>query len=226
MSERPILFSAPMVRAILAGTKTQTRRPVKWRGLQPGLNLQFSGLFASRIVETWVLESPSRTSSEWRCQPTRCPYGQPGSGDRVGGDRLYVRETWAAPHAYDHLPPRLIPLDARIHYAATECRGGLLWRPSIHMPRWASRITLEITGVRVERLQDISYEDAISEGVMNPAEVPAFPERIGGGETVEQYAKRTRYPQRSYAALWDEINGPGSWDANPWVWVVEFRRLP
>ena len=177
MKERPILFSAPMVRALLAGTKTQTRRIVKARDLE------------------WMdvhqgLREPDNAE--------RCPYGQPG------GDRLYVRETWAAPHAYDHLPPRLIPQDARIHYAATEDRGGLLWRPSIHMPRWASRITLEVTGVRVERLQDISEADAIAEGVYTDPACPAYD---------------------AYAQLWDEINGLGSWEANPWVWVVGFHRI-
>ncbi len=121
-----------------------------------------------------------------------------------------MRETWAAPHAYDHLPPRLIPQDARIHYAATEDRGGLLWRPSIHMPRAASRITLEITGVRVEKLQEISEADAMAEGA-TPVLVP--PDG-GSAPHVE-----------GFRVLWESINGAGSWDANPWVWVLEFRRL-
>jgi hypothetical protein len=133
------------------------------------------------------------------------------SGHRVGGDRLYVRETWAAPHAYDHLPPRLIPQDARIHYAATEDRGGLLWRPSIHMPRWASRITLEVTGVRVERLQDISEADAMAEGVHY-----SLLEKIQAGQD--------RWARHAYKKLWETINGSDSWDLNPWVWVVEFKR--
>ena len=130
------------------------------------------------------------------------------SGHRVGGDRLYVRETWSAPHAYDHLPPRLIPKDARINYAATEDRGGLLWRPSIHMPRWASRISLGITSVRVERLQDISEADAIAEGVRNSLHLP-------GG----------RFARENFAHLWWTINGDGSWESNPWVWVIEFKRV-
>ena len=178
MKERPILFNAPMVRALLAGTKTQTRRIVKARDLE------------------WMdvhqgLREPDNAE--------RCPYGQPvvDSGHRIGGDRLYVRETWAAPHAYDHLPPRLIPQDALIHYAATEDRGGLLWRPSIHMPRWASRITLEITGVRVETLGVISHEDALAEGV----------------SSIEEYK-----------ALWINING--AWLPETWVWVLDFKCLP
>lgn len=187
MRELPILFSAPMVRALLAGTKTQTRRIVKARDLE------------------WMdvhqgLREPDNAE--------RCPYGQPG------GDRLYVRETWAAPHAYDHLPPRLIPQDARIHYAATEDRGGLLWRPSIHMPRWASRITLEVTGVLVERLQEISYEDARAEGVEFW--------RNDGTLTELPPCSAHRY---EFEDLWTSINGADSWNANPWVWVVSFRRL-
>ena len=186
MKERPILFNAPMVRALLDGTKTQTLRIVKARDLE------------------WMdvhqgLREPDNAE--------RCPYGQPG------GDRLYVRETWAAPHAYDHLPPRLIPQDARIHYAATEDRGGLLWRPSIHMPRWASRITLEIASVRVERLQSISEADALAEGVN-------VHQDHHGRPTISIYS-----PVQAYRDLWEQINGPGSWDANPWVWVVEFRRI-
>ncbi len=188
MKERPILFSAPMVRAILAGTKTQTRRVVG--GLHPdchsvrpfGIDFKFYDPFG-RLT-----------------QATRCPYGQPG-------DRLWVREAWAVPHRYDHLGPSNIPvLGVRTHYAATEERGGLRWRPSIHMCRWASRITLEVTGVRVERLQDISEADAAAEGIphseVSPPDMDTF----------------------AFRHLWESINGPGSWDANPWVWVVEFKR--
>lgn len=182
--ERPILFSSAMIRALLAGTKTQTRRVAKIDDVVHGKPVQ------------WVSVAPCTTG----IMEVRCPYGEPG-------DHIYARETWAAPHAYDHLPPRLIPQDARIHYAATEERGGLLWRPSIHMPRAASRITLEITGVLVERLQEISRGDAMAEGC-------PFPNMAQGDD-----------PRKWYAELWEQINGPGSWDANPWVWVLEFRRL-
>ena len=198
MKERPILFSAPMVRAILDGRKTVTRRIVKARDLE------------------WMdvhqgLREPDNAE--------RCPYGQPG------GDRLYVRETWAAPHAYDHLPPRLIPQDARIHYAATEDRGGLLWRPSIHMPRWASRITLEVTGVLVERLQDISEKDAQAEGIERTEDFFGCPCWRVYGEPDGADVVAPDDPIGSYRSLWESINGPGSWEANPWVWVVSFRRL-
>lgn len=213
MKERPIIFSGAMVRALLAGAKTQTRRVVK---PQP--------------AKGWAFEIPPVFGRITSHHPKKgrfgvfvrhgvgtdfpmidlipCPYGQPG-----GGGRLYVREAWAAPHAYDHLPPRLIPKDARIHYAATEDRGGLLWRPSIHMPRWASRITLEITSVRVERLQDISEADAQAEGWTRRPEVSTDPQ-------VHKEAARDWFMD-----LWESINGPGSWEANPWVWVVDLRSV-
>lgn len=206
--ERPILFSAPMVRAILAGTKTQTRREVKLPHMNPlgcWEVLPWGGPNGGRTRDGKTVPFQNVIGHSRTGEMFGCPYGEPG-------DLVYARETWAAPHAYDHLPPRLIPQDARIHYAATEDRGGLLWRPSIHMPRWASRITLEITGVRVERLQEISEADAGAEGA-EPYRLPVHPAREG-----------LRYVD-GYHVLWEQINGPGSWDANPWVWVLEFRRL-
>ena len=188
MKERPILFSAAMVRAILSNTKTQTRRVVK--------------------------PQPTELQSETGGPCAGCG-AVVNSRHRVGGTRLWVRETWAAPHAYDHLPPRLIPQDARIHYAATEDRGGLLWRPSIHMPRWASRITLEVTSVRVERLQDISEADALAEGVTEDGSLVTD---LAGNDRGGAFA--------AFATLWEVINGADSWDDNPWVWAIEFRRLP
>ena len=192
MKERPILFSAPMVRAILDGTKTQTRRVVKH------CKCKITG------AELAACEIAGEVNAG---DYTNCPYGQPGN-------RLWVRETWAAPHSEDARPPSAIQCDwMRIHYAATEDRGGLLWRPSIHMPRWASRITLEVTGVRVERLHDISAEDAIAEGVR-------VHEDHHGKPRGSIYS-----PVQAYRDLWESINGAGSWDANPWVWVVEFKRV-
>ncbi len=196
MRERPILFSAPMVRAILAGTKTLTRRIVKMK-THHQIEERDNG-----TPWPWMYDG-ERDADSWMA----CPHG-------VRGARLYVREAWAAPHAYDHLPPRLIPHDARIHYAATEDRGGLRWRPSIHMPRWASRITLEVTGVRVEQLQEISYEDARAEGVEFW--------RNDGTLTELPPCSEHRY---AFEDLWTSINGADSWNANPWVWVVSFRRL-
>lgn len=207
MKERPILFSAPMVRAILAGMKTQTRRIVKPEG-------------ADHIMQ--FIGADNRPTGEWGwCISPRvisdhifCPYGQPG-------DRLWVRETWAAPHSDDARPPRSIHCDwTQIHYAATEERGGLMWRPSIHMPRWASRITLEITGVRVERLHDISEDDAKAEGAWGPDD--SIVNQVAAHFGCEPMGV---HPSLAYRMAWEQINGAGSWDANPWVWVVEFKHL-
>ena len=152
----------------------------------------------------------------------QCPYGQPG-------DRLWVRET----HAFvprtafamsDGVQQTLRPDDdhvAAIYRAAWErSRGGIVWRPSIHMPRWASRITLEITCVRVERLQDVSDDDAIAEGVGQVVreKLPKI-QQWGEYDIIEVDAVA------EYRALWESINGPGSWRANPWVWVIEFKRV-
>jgi len=196
MKERPILFSAPMVSAILAGAKSQTRRVVKWPAWLLADDYDNAALELRSSPEIALMQDgrPMRRF--------RCPYGQPG-------DRLWVRETWAVPHRYDgHGPSNIPTLDVRVHYAASEDRGGLRWRPSIHMCRWASRITLEVTGVRVERLQEISDEDAKAEGVAD------LGERLLG---VTPHRAR-------FFNLWESINGPGSWDANPWVWVIEFDR--
>lgn len=220
MKERPILFSAPMVRALLAGTKTQTRRAVK---PQPIANhrgkFAFTTFTDDEGVESYWVNSPL-----WG--PVRCPYGKPG-------DRLWVRENgWERPER----TPRMMRDGAdtweRYYYDADGYTDleldqfrewGFKRRPSIHMPRWASRITLEITGVRVDRLQDISEADAIAEGC------DSFP----GIKHDDDAAALARigpvdfdsFPIARYAALWESINGPGSWDANPWVWVVEFRRI-
>jgi len=208
MRERPILFSAPMVRAILAGQKTQTRRAVKWRGVDAGLNLQFSGLRAIRDrAGLWALESDTRTSRETRCDLTPCPYGQPG-------DRLWVREAFAEEYDYcDHPEMPGAPTEHfhfGWHYRADgqpnrdDLEGFLsAWKPSIHMPRAVSRITLEITGVRVERLHAISEADSRAEGAVQHPDGP----------------------WHAFRSLWTLVNGAESWDANPWVWVVEFKRL-
>lgn len=191
MSDRPILFSAPMVRALLAGTKTQTRRVVKHPGLAS----------LSHIVDCrdgwWGDEEGDFQAL--------CPYGAPG-------DRLWVRETWQHVEGgavRDAAGGVMDSFDDEIVYRADNMNRRSAWTPSIHMPRWASRITLEITAVRVERLQDISEADAKAEGV----EPMLVPPDGGSAPHVE-----------GYRTLWESINGAGSWDANPWVWVLEFRR--
>ncbi|MFN3630245.1 MAG: hypothetical protein ACK4XK_09385 [Casimicrobiaceae bacterium] len=202
MKERGILFSAPMVRALLAGTKTQTRRLVKpppthFVGGPGVIDSHGKPVPRAPAIDDGVLS-----------REIVCPYGAPG-------DKLWVREAWAVPHRYDHLGPSNIPVEGvSLHYAATEERGGLRWRPSIHMCRWASRITLEITGVRVERLQDISEADAQAEGCALACMAPTGDD---SGSAI--------YGPGGYMALWESLNGAGSWDANPWVWVLSFRRV-
>jgi hypothetical protein len=224
MKERPILFSALMVRAILDGSKTQTRRVVhNPHRNDGGFVLQDYGKgfwpYRSHDGESGCYLDRQKDGDYYSEAPLRCPYGQPG-------DRLWVRETWAAPHSEDGRPPRAIQCDQmRIHYLASEGRGGLVWRPSIHMPRWASRITLEITGVRVERLWEISEADAIAEGIGSITVSDGGESRWVNYNQPESKGCSFGDARSSYRSLWDEINGQGSWDANPWVWVVEFERL-
>lgn len=183
---RPILFSGAMVRAILDGRKTQTRRVIK--PVQP------------------------RDDGMWpagRDPVPDCPYGQVG-------DLLWVRETWRTESdCYNDLAPGELSGEETILYAADADWGSNRTvgrsRPSIHMPRWASRLTLRVMDVRVERLQAISAADAIAEGC---APVP-----------LHSLDCDSISPVQEYRALWGHINGRGSWAANPWVWVVSFERL-
>ncbi len=224
MKDRPILFSGAMVRAVLDGTKTQTRRIVK---PHPAPNHPHDG------GTVWVLQDGLHVPmgsvghlSVREKQGLRCPYGQPG-------DRLWVRESWAEvprhePQTDEDQPyredGRIVVYAADPHWEGSRqflCADGVLrwarperWRPSIHMPRWASRITLEITGVRVERLQDISDADAVAEGLTERNGLYATPDCVWQID-----------PRKAYRDLWEQINGPGSWDANPWVWAVDFKRL-
>ena len=200
--ERPILFSDRMVCAILEGRKTQTRRVVKQQDVLDSRN------------EVGVWDGPGEVG-EW--EVSRCPYGQVG-------DRLWVREAWHCdgdPKFVEYNPEIGLSATPDCFYRATEmCRNpnaGWRWRPSIHMPRWASRITLEITGVRVERLQDISEEDAKAEGV-----------ELIGARLVNDDGSTTAYTHKMhFEALWDSINEDRgySWESNPWVWVVNFKRI-
>ena len=176
MNERPILFSGPMVRAILADLKTQTRRVVK---------------------------APRSVAWDGRLSPPidQCPYGTAGS-------KLWVRETWA--DTMGDPPTAVYRADGERHPAS-----HLKWTPSIHMPRWASRLTLEIVNVRVERLQEISEADAKAEGDKNP-----FDGHLHNDGTPIESSAVLRFK-----CLWDSINAKRApWASNPWVWVVEFRK--
>ena len=213
ITERPILFSAPMVRAILEGRKTQTRRVVK---PQPAGNV-----WQDECSREWFVSGHGEAGD---CA-LHCPYGSPGT-------RLWVRETWQGPlldedqqQQWHEDGPELFRKPEFCAYRATDLLDGvdedgkdLGWRPSIHMPRWASRITLEITGVRVERLQEIHSADALAEGIQNLSDEW----RVSYGILGEISAQ---HPVRAYQLLWETINGPGSWDLNPWVWIVEFKRI-
>jgi hypothetical protein len=223
MSEKPILFSAPMVRAILGGTKTQTRRVIKNQPFEVKLVPSGNHLFDYRSD----LNDYSRVV-DMKKAVTLCPYGQPGG-------RLWVRETWApdppidgtwASTSWSGCGRVVREIPERFHhprfciYAASWPHDAIRWTPSIHMPRWASRITLAITDVRVERLQSLSEADAIAEGLTG------LSDGADRSWTVDaDSASEHEDPRETYAWLWESINGQGSWDANPFVWVIEFQLV-
>lgn len=217
MKSRPMLFSTPMVQAILNGSKTQTRRIVN---PQPIENERFCG--GAYIPTPKKLLRPPEVSAEISVEAsyvhTCCPYGRPG-------DQLWVRETWAdlskaIGRTWEKYNPETKLYDRGftpfVWYRADgeqpDNGSGTPfsepWRPSIHMPRSVCRLNLKITRIRVERLQDISVKDAIAEGI--PRGGPENPDGI---------------EIKDYRNLWEQINGAGSWDKNPWVWVVEFKRV-
>jgi len=198
--ERPVLFSAPMIRAILEGRKTVTRRIVK-----PQPYLADNG-------EHWIWDG-KKCAAMWAVTETPnlsdcCPHGQ-------AGDRLWVRETfahiwtdkerdWHCVYVADGIPEYLP-------------KGEVIkWTPSIHMPRAYSRLTLEVVSVRVERLQQISAKDAKAEGC-------EYRIQCGNGMTTQEH-DGTGWID-GYRQLWETLHGPGSWELSPWVWVIEFRRI-
>ena len=194
MADKPILFSAPMVRALLAGKKTQTRRILK-----PQPNVLNGGLPMNDGRGSYSVDGG------WKRYPIST------------GDRLWVRESWKPHSTFDHLPPREMP-ESNVFYLADDkySPSGSRGRPGIHMPRWASRLTLTVTDARVERLQDISEEDARAEGC--PVTWDGKPYDPPSPE-VDSWQG---YGSYSYCLLWSKINGPGSWDANPWVVAYTF----
>lgn len=236
MTERPILFSGPMVRALLDDRKTQTRRIVKPQ--PPPLCIYAMNGNGDKAlcmqeggpIKPWFVPPRSTSADTF----VRCPYGVPG-------DRLWVRETWAAEfnwpeeHGntikwFHEMPAAFRGLSSldRVYYAAdrdayattADCtalvyagpmdgdtKREVRWKPSIHMPRWASRLTLEVTGVRVERVQDISGADAIAEG-------------FGGQVDAHEPCARDKFLSTFY-----DLNERAPRTENSWVWVIEFRRV-
>lgn len=207
-NERPILFSGPMVRAILEGRKTVTRRICK---PQPSAHAHTTSAEGNPMSAWW----------ETGKDINHCPYGQPG-------ERLWVRETWARVGTtdpgyltYRATYPRCLP--AGLENVPADIRdAGERWRPSIHMPRTACRILLEITAVHVERLQDITEEQAVAEGVDRPENIRDVD--VSDGAERELFNAMNQ-PRDRFKRLWADINGAESWNANPWVWVVEFKRV-
>jgi hypothetical protein len=194
MKERPILFSGPMVRAILEGRKTQTRRMIK---PEPdsvfgdeGINIPVKDLVRSHEVDYCL--------PKWKT--IQCKYGQPG-------DRLWVRETWRK-----NPFPTGWPWEYRESAEEDMTPTDGPWKPSIHMPRVASRIVLEIEDVRIERLHEITNSDAWDEG--------AQPYK-----TMRNGAPAMSTTRDAFEWIWRDINGAASWDANPWVWVITFKRI-
>lgn len=222
MKERPIIFSGPMVRALLADVKTQTRRVAKFK-VDKGLNRAFSGLSADLYStgdpdQGWCLYSRG-SGGAWnaRTAPLRCPYG-------LVGDRLWVKETWyddmpgvGANGARQRVEGGVEGVEFRATHRCTNFEAGCPcnpdgdgkrseWRTPLFMPRWASRLTLELRSVRVERVQAITEEDARAEG---------FGVAFGPGHF-----------SRAFDSYWDEINGERApWSSNPWVWVLRFKRV-
>lgn len=232
MKERPILFSAPMVRAILEGRKTQTRRVMKPQPeVVPHDHNEPGHWWPSKAHQTMVhVENALQNKSGiWGgLAGDACPHGNVG-------DRLWVREAWRVSSAQDKIKPINLPEDLTVEYSAGFSADNLTGkrRSSIHMPRWASRINLEITGIRVERLQDISEADAIAEGAQRFDDIPVGtprPYRINGPDrwsmenppNTDHCLSTARY---AFANFFEKTSSQGSWDKNPWVWVVEFKRV-
>lgn len=225
----PILMSTMMVQAILAGRKTMTRRtsgldrineaPDTWvferfeTNVKGGMNAVFKPKEVFALDPDWKESFP-------------CPYGQPG-------DILWVRETFLKREPRGEFGPYGFKADMKHQW-----KGPIKWKPSIHMPKKYARIWLEVTGIRVERLQDISEEDAIAEGVEpncpgDTSNCPSTACKEKGCQAAGEYFHYTRdfedFPaysaRESFQSLWEKINGPESWEANRWVWVVSYRIL-
>ena len=233
MSDKPILFSAPMVRALLEGRKTQTRRVLKPQPSEwTARIIDISTPYFCDDHQAWgqmetIWSSPSWDSpmgepmrEEWHPLPLRFAIGV----------RLWVREAWRVDRRHDHEPPRDVDTKTVWYEADGEvCGAGIVlgrYRHARFMPRWASRLTLTVTNVRVERLQDISEEDAWAEGIWR---VDGFTHRDGTDHADWSWQDEDcdfdlngTDARDGYSKLWDHINGAGAWEENPWVVAVSF----
>jgi len=208
MKEHPILFSAPMIRAILENRKTQTRRVIKFPPDFTGEEVWPNGSIGVKYSSHFDgVDIVKRLRPRWQV-----------------GDVLWVRETW---RPKTHSFPTGWPYE----YRATAEQDGTpthgIWKPSIFMPRAASRLTLEIADIRAERLQDISESDAAAEGIERSPSLGLYRDymaekRFGRGEVVTKYPFR---PRESFFSLWESINGEGSWAQNPFVWAITFKNV-
>ncbi|EAN4677860.1 hypothetical protein EHN46_02590 [Salmonella enterica] len=207
MNERGMIFNGEMVRAILEGRKTQTRRPIKWK------QTRFTEIGEREDGSNWPWsEDTEKVCDYWH----PCPFG-------AVGDRIWVRETFGWQIRRDPVGGtgefrvyRATTPDAVRYQTASGEAAPMKWVPSIHMPRRASRITLEITDVRVERVQDISQRDAIAEG--GPPDHPSF-------SKISQEMGFIDWPRSWFAQTWWGIYGREAWNTNPWVWAITFRRI-
>lgn len=213
MRERPILMSASMVLACLRDSeaKTNTRRTLKNPPNKVGGEPHYIMHEGALLVAFGPGPGPQTAPARW----WKCPYGAPG-------DRLWVKETYRLPAWADHMRPSLASGN-RVYYAADgqdheRSVAGKL-RPSIHMPRWACRLVLEVTDVKVERLHDISEADALAEGVQQIGLYYGVP------DVSATWDRECHSPAAAYRELWKAINGQDSWKPNPWVWSVHFRRV-
>lgn len=208
MREGPIIFSAPMVRAIMEGRKTQTRRIIK---PQPDWLPEVKHVRRTERVFWPISGGPA--GHQCGAPIVGCPYGVPG-------DRLYVRENFRLPAQCDTVLPRDISMPARLHYEAdgepgdTRAEGWGKLRPAIHLPRKASRTLLTLSDIRVERLQDISERDAEAEGA----------ERLGLDDDGTFHPSPLGTFYCGFAGIWSHIHGRDSWEANPWVWVCDWSE--
>jgi hypothetical protein len=214
VKERPILMHARSINGIMKGRKTQTRRIMKRNTPHEcdGIFEWYPGGVKAGFHAFNGQSSRFHVPSGWAAD--YCPYG-------MHGDRLWVRETWAVLPAWDDIKPRDIPPGYTVYLRAEDPDVAVTrWRPSIYMPRWASRLTLEITNIRVERVQDISESDCFEEGIQ-PMPCLDCDDLIDLHRIDEEHIID---PRPQFQQLWDETNGKGEWTRNDWVWVIDFKQ--